>query len=511
MTLFAWWLAVVLPLVAASGFVRATLKGANSLERTLATLAGAAVVILLVVLPLGLVGWLSPLPCLVFAGALALGGLVVGVRTEYDESRPLTMPPTEIVATVGIAVATGLVAVVFGRQLRGGTAFSFDDLTYHAAVVAHWVRDGAFSLTPFNYHAHYPFNAESFSLWFVLPTSGDGWAGTRRADVDGGCRAGSCGREQKDGSEPGASAAVAALSTATPAVIDQARTFSAVDLACSASIMAALSVFLVGGRKIPISHCAWVGAFAGYAAGCKPSFLPYPILFTVAAYLCRRRSPAASTSSRDGGTRRSGHRLVLVSAKPLSDGQPVVPCFRRAIRGPTRPGRTGENDGLVVDPLRRSRVAGVDRTRARSSQLADQHRSTGGGRILWAATAGRSSESGPPRIGLLLVLVVGLFSLAAYPFMPFTGAANAPDPPMRFDQRFLLLPLFVGLALSGALEKTKRWRSAWWAGAVLAAVTAWRGDGIDAGFALLGTGVPPRWRRRISGRPPRGEPLEPLD
>ena len=62
------------------------------------------------------------------------------------------------------------VGVLAGHLIVKGTHFHWDDLSYRAAFTEHWLTEQGVNLVSHNCHAYFPFNAETLSLWFMLPT-----------------------------------------------------------------------------------------------------------------------------------------------------------------------------------------------------------------------------------------------------------------------------------------------------------------------------------------------------
>ncbi len=488
MSLFLWALALLAPVLAAHGLARASLPDGSALERTLASLAGAPVIVLAVVLPLGASGTLAPLPCLAIAVLIAAAALWWAARTARRRAPPPAHPPGDEPAlgpTVGVAV--GLGTVVLGRQLVEGTAFSFDDLTYHATAVAHWVRDGGFGPTPFNYHAHYPFNAETLSLWLALPTRGDGWVGLAGVLwlALAGLAAAALGRRL--GATPAAAAALAALAVATPALADQARTFAAVDLAAAAATLAAAALLLGGGTAPTLARCAWAGSLAGYAVGCKPSFAPAALLLVAAAGWLggRARRPAARVLTSAVAAAATGSFWYLRNL--WLTGNPLFPAAFGPFDGPLgRAEQTRTTMAWWMTSGELDASGWLDMARAHLAwPLGPALVAAAGYAAAVLAERRSADEPSARRSARRLVLALGTLALATYPFVPFAGSTNSPDAPLRIALRFLLLPYLAGLVLTSPAGSSRGFGALWWAGVVVAGATAWGGDGVDAAVALL--------------------------
>ena len=73
-----------------------------------------------------------------------------------------------------LPVAVGLGAWWLIRNLALGTWITNDDNTYHAAILAQWLKDGEIGIVPTTYQAYFPLNGELLALWFLLPFGHDG-------------------------------------------------------------------------------------------------------------------------------------------------------------------------------------------------------------------------------------------------------------------------------------------------------------------------------------------------
>ncbi len=259
----------------------------SRLGGALLTLAAAPLLVVPTLVLLGAIhllqpGWVAAallLEVLALAAASRFGSTAkpAPLVPVPDHAQPATSSARHSRAAVG--VVTGVIVVlcarVAGAQLLWPWNPMWDDLNYHATMAAHWIRAGSLVLAPYDYHAYFPANAELFSMFFVLPTRMDAFAGlaglhwcaTCSVAVAYFCR-------QATGDGLAAALATAAVLACGP-LIAQAHSFAAVELAGSALITAAAA--------LAISHEAWrgtrwrssvCGALCGLAIGCKISYLP---------------------------------------------------------------------------------------------------------------------------------------------------------------------------------------------------------------------------------------------
>ncbi|MCD6361956.1 MAG: hypothetical protein J7M38_13955, partial [Armatimonadetes bacterium] len=280
------------------------LAGREPWRRLLAALAGLPVVVLLVVEALGAVGRLTPTAAagtmgLVFVALTVIRrGRIAGLLPARDDTRRDGLwggaPPGPL-WPLPLAAAGASWLYIAASTCFKGTRLGMDDLSYHAAGPAQWLLDQRISLAPFNYHAYYPFNAESLSLWFMLPVHSDVfaslaglyWATLGVVAITALGLA--LGRSRSEAVLP------AAVALVPPVVIHQLTgTFCAVDFAGPAAILAGLALMApAAGDKTPRMRDALLGGLmVGWAAGAKASLLAIsvvPLIWLVARALPRRK------------------------------------------------------------------------------------------------------------------------------------------------------------------------------------------------------------------------------
>src|SRR5262245_22170500 len=272
--------------VAAAVIADAAMRNREPWRRALAAVAGFPIVVLATVLPLGATGLLSAdratfvvavMACA--AGAVrwwlarreqAMGG--TGIPPGDAANRPADLQGTrDITWPLALTLLGGFGggwATLLGVR---ATAFGTDDLYYHAPAAAHWIIDGRISLTPLNYHAYYPFNAQVISLWFMLPYHADGPASLSGLYWAVLVLTASAALIVAQGGPRAIAALVGALLLASPELLQAARTFSAVDLAPVALVLAAIAIIAPSREgqtdRAALIDAAYSGALAGFATG----------------------------------------------------------------------------------------------------------------------------------------------------------------------------------------------------------------------------------------------------
>lgn len=145
-------------------------------RRILATLVTYQVIVTVLTLALGLLGWWPHfwIPT-VLLGLAAIPFVVRAWRppeqTALADSaavhRDWLASPPFLCSLVALCLVWGI-----RHGFMGGT-LSFDDRTHHAAQVAQWFQDGSLAFHYLSYQSYHPGNAELFTLWFTLPIGND--------------------------------------------------------------------------------------------------------------------------------------------------------------------------------------------------------------------------------------------------------------------------------------------------------------------------------------------------
>jgi hypothetical protein len=366
----------------------------------------------------------------------------------------------------------------------------FDDLTYHAASVAHWIRDQTISETPWNAQAYYPRNGELLSLWFVLPFGSDAYASlaglywllllsvavlylSRRVDVPW-------------------TGALMAATLSVGAFKDYAASFAAVDLAVYAALIAAIAFSLPGPRSVTESltsrDAAVSGVTAGIAAGTKLFAGPGVLLLFLWWCFARRDLPFRARASLvmwfSLGTVALGSFWYVRTF--VLTGNPFFPANIGPFAGMADLyTQTRLLDALLADPLDASIYIGIAKAMA-AVGLAP----------LLIAAAGYSGSierlishrhAGVPESirGVSLLLLAGAIYFLFYPLVPFSGFRSGDS--FLFMLRYvaaLVVPIGVTLFF-WAFGRDQSAKAAVFSVGVLAIVTSWRGSAEDVGMAMI--------------------------
>ena len=381
---------------------------------------------------LGVMGLLTPhsggLVMVVLAVALWIAGRRHGIFVRRGD-RPASVGLTRE-ALVGLAALVGVLLLPLARGLLAGPRFGYDDYTYHAPYVTQWMLDGRISLLPFNYHAYFPFNAELFSLWFMLPIGEDTYVGLGgaywlvAAAISVAALARSMGRQVEGAHFAGA------LVLASSLIAVVALRFSANDLA--GSVMIASTLVVLGdsrdGRRW--SEVLVAGLLVGFGLGAKLTLLPAVVVLVAWIAWGRRGARAISALTGHVGLFLAG---VVVSTgywygrNWILTGNPFFPgaiAFFDGPLGATEQDATKFATFLFTDPLETLRIS--------IPAMTDWPV------ILWLVAAygylhgfavilrKRGSDFSPHREIEAMLFLVGMSLLLAFPFQPFGGAPTTP-------------------------------------------------------------------------------------
>lgn len=438
--LFVWGNAALVWLAARLG--RRLLPEADGAEHALITAVLAAGIAIWTLQGLALVGWMGPVQVvLVLSAAVAVDGAVAMPTPPPDRA------PTSRVGAVAAALG-GSVALVWAWALVAGpTEFSWDDLSYHAAVPGWWLRHGTLAVAPLTYQAYYPFNAELLSLWTLLPVHADTQSGHARLLWAVMALAAAAVVARRLGQPPLVAALVwaAAFAGATRRFIED---FTAPDLALAAATLAALA--LARDDRAPTRAAAASGLAAGLALGIKVSVAPVVALLG-AWWLWvawRRRDPwpalafagAAATLGLGWYLRNAwltGNPLFPAAVGPFEGPFDAAAQRRTSIVGLLERTRPDRRWGLLLDVLgTRLHWPGPVGAVAVLGLLT-------GGIALWRRRLDRGAAT-----LLALLLAAAVVLLLLHPTMPFSGTPNRYNGKLLRLSRYVTSPVFLLLAIA---------------------------------------------------------------
>jgi hypothetical protein len=463
----------VLAAVTALFVTDVTHRGRHPLHKGLAAVAMFPVVTLLAILLAGALGRLGNLTiAIILASCLAAlsvlrwrsgGGARTGVSVgpAFDRRRWVTLAIAAVV-TFGAVLA-------LARFVLPGTAFGWDDFSYHAPIPAYWLLEQGLAMPPATPAAHYPLNAEAFSLWFMLPFHSDAyawlagyfWLGLGLYAV---VTVGIVARR-------GVLTAplVAVLLFGSPLVANAVRTFSAADVAGPAMFVAALVMLLQFEPRSARQYYAdvfFAAVFAGYALGCKIMFAPACLVLFCWIVI----GPGIALTP----TRRVGIAALFVAGisvcasfwylrNVVLTGNPLFPAEALFWDGPWSSAYLTSkklSTWIVASPTDwrqwRFLVSGYTDWPLQffAASLAGYF-----GALYLVARAKPAGDA--DRAFLLLLLLTGGALAATFPFLPFSGANAGAGSGLKADPRFLIGPYLIGLLLLSDVAARARGGAAW--------------------------------------------------
>lgn len=251
--------------------------------RWVALIGAYLLITCLVTLAVGLAGWLTPwsptlaVSIAAFACfALRRKNTVAALRSFVPKiDRNNCQEELGTLLTPMLALLIGLASVWIVKYSLLGTFLTFDDRTYHAPSLVHWMESGRIALTSFSYQSYYAFNAEMLPLWFMLPFQSDAAVPLtglvyatlfvllslefgRRWQLPMWCRM-----------------VPAALFLSSVEIVSQCNCFADVDVAAPVTLLAALAIGCRDSSPARRRQVMFAGAMVGFAVGMKPTFAPF--------------------------------------------------------------------------------------------------------------------------------------------------------------------------------------------------------------------------------------------
>ena len=445
------------------------------------------------VLWLGIFGLLTPW----IAATILLIALMVSSLTKKIGVAPINNLTTIIgdlpilknaKFNITLIAFIGLLSVYAFRGLFDGTQFGWDDLSYHATAPAHWLQDKKITLAPQNYHMYFPFGAELFTTWLLLPMFNDLYAslsGMYWVILSVASIASIVYRISGNAT----SSLLSGLLFLSSAILreESIGRFTSVDLAGTAYILAAL-YFLILARRIENQekhvYVVMVAVALGLAIGTKITYAACAILVSifVAVHVFKKlKNPFVTLSAL--ALIMNGIGSFWYFRNIFTTGNPVFPAALGPFLGP-----------LIPEEVARTKlaywIAGNEPVANLTNLIVIPHFNYGGLALgfisfmglAWSAYFGfrilHNSTSYRHSLGeywhkILPIIAVAIFMASIYPFLPFSGTANGPIAEFGPATRYILLLFALGLILFGCLFAKINNNSALWLIIICLAAASW--------------------------------------
>ena len=430
--------------------------------KVLATISTFPVLIVLILIILGLAGKLTACSATIFLGFISLVLLIIIYRKkksliELKDIQSPTEKKERFRWFLLMLVLAGTAGLIAGRFIITGTEFCSDDFGYHAFYPAKWLIEQCLSAPSGQLSSYYPYNAELFSLWFMLPFHNDAlvslagfyWLGLL-------VLSGILILWEYTNAKSAVILGVV-LITASPVLRASTRTFSAVDLVLPSMLLSIIALYILLKKKpnssAPMVGAVYAGLLAGFALGSKISFAPVCVIFFIWLLFSGKThtSPLKRCNSAAifiGGVFISGSFWYLRNY--IITGNPVFPAEVGPFDGP-----------FLAEQIHRTKLISWI---ANGFSNIPQWKLILQKYIQWPPAMFMLSFAGyiiyiinrlrigkpdnPFRLNpIFLLWGTGIIMIVLYPLMPFSGATNSPEAPLELQLRYLITPFIIGLIL----------------------------------------------------------------
>jgi hypothetical protein len=254
---------------------------------------------------------------------------------------------------------------------------------------------------------------------------------------------------------------VAAVVAASAVVALEARRFAGTGLVGTSAVLAGVT-FLIptkrpGREERPMADLVYAGLLCGFAAGVKISFSPVCVVVAVWLFLRHRHMHATSVRLR--------HSALFLAAAALTGGywyvrnivlagNPLFPAQLGPLSGPFSPdyqNRTKLITWIVAHPLDVNQWKLIIKSFVSWPVSLFPLAAAGYGAAAWMLLKRRSGEAHDRQDLHILLFLIGIVFLVIFPFTPFSGTDDSPIALLRVENRFLVLPFAIGLALFSPL------------------------------------------------------------
>jgi len=433
-------------------------------EKYFASFCGFNVIIILILLFAGLFKILYVrviLLFLLFLLVIVLGLRLFSLCKQEELLREIKEPSKELSFRIWISILFGLGAEIFVLCCFLGTAFGWDDLSYHVVAPAHWLSEHRIFLAPFNYHAYYPLNSELFSLWFMLPFKSDAYLSLSGLYWMIMLIASAMILVFLFTRSYSSSALTGALLIGAKVLFKASRTATATDLSGAGLIFASL-VFLFWFyekkyKREKLFSLIFCGLLAGIALGTKVTFAPAILILMVSVWLFRRKE--------DARKQRAFYVFIFIFFVLLTGsfwylrnifltGNPLFPAEIGPFKGPFI---TAEQNHTKLFYHLKNNFFNLGQWIFLIKGYLDWPYMLGiislSGYIYYLTYFLKKKSYKPE----FLLLILGLVLLITFPFVPFSGTNNNPLASLRIAQRFIIIPFVAGIILFSCINWKRKY------------------------------------------------------
>lgn len=478
-------------------------EGRSFFRRFFASIVTFPIVVFFVVFVLALMGQLTAIAVSLLLVCLCVFFGIWDWRIRKAKPKDLRIESTcfNTPKAIGLFLSSGLIlsaaaGLFVGRFVLKGTCFGPDDLSYHSALAAYRVVTKSLSICLANYHAHYPFNAELVSTWFMLPFHNDSmvslagcyWLALMAVAI--------VFLLSSLNIRVFVALFTVAIALFSPVLQSTAKSFAAVDLAGPAMVLTAVIFALPLDKdrsgKQRFADAVYSGLAAGFAAGIKVSFLPICVILFLWFALTELKAVSLSV--------RLKILLIFTVSSLLTGGfwylrnlyltgNPFFPAATALFEGPFLPERLHRTKLIfwILD-----NPTNIEQWKYLIKALMDWPSS-----LFLLSLAGyigavyctlrKRVLTDVNKASVLLLLLVGLLFCALYPLMPFSATSTRYEMGLIVRIRYCVLQFIIGVILfSFLLEKSGRINLVWLSVAIVALALRF---GVRPGKIVLTAGV----------------------
>lgn len=273
----------------------------SSAHRLLAALVAFGAMVNVVVVGLGLPGWLSTWTILIAASVIAATCWAVTRRSGVPTppgSRPQPSDHDFVTRTLPLLLVAAVASAWLWETVVAGTNLAIDDFTYHGTEAAYWLQQGAIRLSPYQYQTYYPHLPEVFTFWFMFPSRTDCVASLTSLYAGALGAAAVWSITESLGAQRPFKLIACCLFLCAPIIQNNPfRTLSSKDLLAGSTLAAGMALLLAarsGSRAAQPRHAAIAGTAWGLAAGV--SVAPVALVPIAIAWLLREARGASATA-----------------------------------------------------------------------------------------------------------------------------------------------------------------------------------------------------------------------